>query len=160
MNIITYIKPVSILKKIFGAIVFIFSFYIMQYYHFLFGCFMLAFSIYLVSSTGSQINLETNKYRQIWSLFSLVYGKWEYNPNFEYISVFKGKQSQKVNSMAASTSFSESVYLINLFYDTNQHKTFYRTFDKEEAFKIAQEIKLALELDILDATGKEQKWLD
>ena len=87
-------------------------------------------------------------------------GKWKPIPEFEYISVFKGMQKQRVNSLGASTTFTDVVFLINLFYDSNKHITFYRTFEKENAFKVARHFKLALGLDILDATEREQKWVD
>ncbi len=120
---------------------------------------MMSFATYLVSSVGSQINLNDNTYRNIWSIFAIHFGKWKVNPNFEYISVFKGIQKQRVSNLGATTTFSDEVYLVNFFYERNKHKTFYRTFDKEDAFKVANHFKLALGLDILDATQKEQKWL-
>lgn len=157
---ITYLKPVSLLTRLFGGIVFLFAFVVIIFFNYLFGFFMLSFGIYLASSEGSQINFDTNKFRNIWSIFGIHFGKWVTNPKYEYISVFKGKQKQRVNSLGASTSFSDDVYLVNLFHDRNQHKTFYRTFDKEDAFKVAQHFKLAMDLNILDATEPKQKWLD
>jgi hypothetical protein len=124
------------------------------------GFFMMSFAIYLASSVGSQINVDKNTYRNIWSIFAIHFGNWKSNPKFEYISVFKGKQKQRVNSLGASTTFSDEVFLINLFYDRNKHKTFYRTFDKKNAFEVAQHFKLALDIDILDATVRKQQWLD
>ena len=159
-NIITYLKPVSILKKIFGTVIFLFAFFTIVYQSILFGFFMLSFAIYLISSEGTQINLDNNTYRNIWSIFAIHLGKWKPIPEFEYISVFKGMQKQRVNSLGASTTFTDVVFLINLFYDSNKHITFYRTFEKENAFKVARHFKLALGLDILDATEREQKWVD
>lgn len=159
-NIITYLKPVSLFKRLFGIVVFLFAFYVMAYQSLLFGFFMMSFAVYLSSSEGSQVNLDNNTHRIIWSIFAIHFGKWKSNPKFEYISVFRGKQRQRVNSLSASTTFSEEVFLVNLFYDRNKHKTFYRTFDKENAFKIANHFKLALGIDILDATERKQKWLN
>jgi len=119
----------------------------------------MAFGVYLASSEGSQIDLDNNTYRTVWSLFAIHIGKWKPNPKFEYISVFKGKQKQRINSLGASTSFIDEVFLINLFYDRNKHRTFYRTFDKKDALKVAEHFKLALGINILDATEREQKWL-
>jgi len=159
-NLITYLKPVSILKKLFGTTIFLFAFYIIVYQSMLFGFFMISFAVYLISSEGTQINLDSNTYRNIWSIFAIHFGKWKPIPEFEYISVFKGKQKQRANALGASTTFTDIVFLINLFYDRNKHITFYRTFDKNDAFKIAQHFKLALGIDILDATEREQKWLE
>lgn len=159
-NIITYTKPVSILKIIFGALIFLFAFYIILFNSILFGLFMIAFAVYLTATTGSQVNLDDNTFRNLWSMFGVHIGKWKTSPNFEYISVFKGKQSQRVNSLGATTKFTEDVFLVNLFYERNKHLTFYRTFDKEDAFKVAKHFYLAYGIDILDATDKEQKWID
>ncbi|TRZ43545.1 hypothetical protein [Robertkochia solimangrovi] len=157
---ITYVRPVSLLKKIFGGLVFLFALFIMITENPLFGGFMLAFSIYLVGTEGSEIDLDAKRFRKVWSIFNLKFGKWKSFPKFEYVSVFKGKQKQKVNGMGASTSFSDSVFLINLFYERNKYETFYRTFDKQEAFAIAGKIREKLALDILDATERERKWMD
>jgi len=159
-NSITYLKPVPFVKRLFGTLIILFAFYVMVYQSLLFSFFMIAFGVYLASSEGSQINLDNNTYRNIWSIFAIHFGKWKTIPKFEYISVFKGKQKQQINSLSASTSFSEEVFLVNLFYEEIKHETFYRTFDKEDAFKVAQHFKLALNLAILDATEREQKWLD
>jgi len=159
MNIITYLKPVPIFKRIFGILLCILSFAVIFTISILFGLFIMAFGVYLASTEGSQINLDHKTYRTIWSLFAIHLGKWKRIPEFEYISVFKTKQKQKVNSLGASTSFTDEVILVNLFYNRNKHHTFYRTFEAEDAFKVAQHFKLALNLRILDATEKEKKWL-
>jgi len=158
-NIITYTKPVSTFKIIFGAIVILFAFYIIFFESILFGCFMIGFAVYLASTTGSQYNMDNNTVRNIWSIFGIHFGKWKVGPNFEYISVFKGKQKQRVNSLGASTTFIDEIFLVNLFYDRNKHLTFYRTFEKEAAFKIAKHFQLVFNIDILDSTEREQKWL-
>lgn len=159
MNIVTYLQPISILKRLFGVFLFLFSFLVIFTQSILFGLFIMAFAVYLSSSEGSQINLGAKTYRTIWSIFAIHIGKWRTIPDFQYISVFKGKQKQRVNGLGASTTFSDEVYYINLFYNRNKHKTFYRTFNKEDAFKIASHFQLALNIDILDATEKKQKWL-
>ncbi|MGJ8732331.1 MAG: hypothetical protein ACSHW4_04270 [Cellulophaga sp.] len=158
-NIITYIKPVSILKRIFGALLILLSIYVVLFNNILFVFFMCALGIFLSATTGSQINLSNNTYREIWSIFSIHFGNWHKNPEFEYISVFKGKQSQRINSLGASASFSNQIFIINLFYSKNKHITFYQSKNKDNAFKVATDIKNTLKLDILDATEKEQKWL-
>lgn len=157
---ITYLKPISFFKKFFGAVVFVFAFYVVVYQNILVGFFMMSFAVYLSSTEGSQIDLGAKTYRNIWSLFAIHIGQWKPIPKFEYISVFKGRQKQRVNTLGASTTFTDEVYLINLFYERNKHKTFYRTFDKADAFEVAKHFKLALGIDILDATEREQKWLD
>ncbi len=36
---------------------------------------------------------------------------------------------------------------------------FYKTTDKTQAFEVAEHFKLALEIDVLDATESEKRWL-
>ncbi|TMM56968.1 hypothetical protein FEE95_10770 [Maribacter algarum] len=159
MKTITYVRPVPLMKGIFGGFLCIAAFFVIFTTSILFGFFIMAFGVYLASTEGSQINLDDKTYRTIWSLFGVHIGKWKPIPKFEYISVFKGKQKQRVNSLGASTTFTEDVILVNLFYSRNKHHTFYRTFSKEKAFEVANHFKLALDIDILNATEKKQKWL-
>ena len=49
--------------------------------------------------------------------------------------------------------------MLNLFYGGNKKITFYKTDNKTDAFKVAEHFKLALDIDILDATESEKKWL-
>lgn len=80
-------------------------------------------------------------------------------PNFEYASVFKTNESQTIRVVTAETTQKSSVILVNLFYERNKHITFYKTTNKIKAFEVAKHFKLALEIDILDATESEKKWL-
>jgi len=48
---------------------------------------------------------------------------------------------------------------INLFYDRNKKITSFRTQNRKEAFNLAHEIAQILNIDILDATERESKWL-
>lgn len=158
-HIITYVRPIPFFKKLFGTLVILFSVYAVFYQSMIIGFFMLAFGIYLSSSEGSQIDLDRKTYRNIWSIFAIHFGKWEPLPDYEYISLFKGKQKQRVNGAGAGTTLTDQVYLINLFYQRNKHTTFYRSFDKDDALKVAKHFRMALGLDILDATERDQRWL-
>jgi len=158
-NIITYTKPIPVLKKVFGLIFFLFAFYIIVFENFLMGCFIMSIGIYLASTTGSQYNLDTKQYRTIWSIFAIHFGKWKPSPDFEYISVFRGREKQRVTSISATTTFTDQVFLINLFYDRNKRITFFRTYEKEKAFEVARHFRMALEIDIVDATEREQRWV-
>ena len=108
---------------------------------------------------GSEIDLSSKTYRAIHSLFGVKVGKWIPIPEFEYVSVFKTKESQTVRVVTAETTQKYDIILVNLFYDRNKHITFYKTSNKKDAFDVADHFKLALGIDILDATEKEKKWL-
>ncbi|WP_130733301.1 hypothetical protein [Flavobacterium sp. J27] len=108
---------------------------------------------------GLEINLPAKTFRTFNSLFGFKIGRWETIPNFEYVSVFKTKESQTVRVVTAETTQKYDIILINLFYNRNKHITFYKTDNIQKAFEVADHFKLALDVAILDATGKEKKWL-
>lgn len=78
-------------------------------------------------------------------------------PEFEYVSVFKTNENRTVRVISAETKFQTEIIYVNLFYNRNKHLTFYKTRDKNEAFKVAKK-NLFFNIDILDATKNEKKW--
>ncbi len=123
------------------------------------GAVLIALGLGLTTKEGSQINLTDKTYRVIKSVAGIEMGKWKPIPDFEYVSVFRTRESQTVNVITATATTSSEVILLNLFYNRNKHITFYKTDNKEDAFKVADHFKLAFDIDILDATEKEKKWL-
>lgn len=159
MNKIIYLKEVPFFKKLFGIILGILAIGIFITSNMLFGLIFLAIGINLVLTEGSEIDLENKTYRTVKSIFGINFGKWNPCPKFEYVSVFRTKETQRVNVVTATTAFTNEIILLNLFYNGNKKITFYKTDDKKEAFKVAEHFKLALNIDILDATESEKKWL-
>ncbi len=159
-NTITYTKQIPLLKKIFGICILLLSLYIFWEVSIVLSFFTIAFGLFLSATTGSQFNIDRNTYREIWSLFGLHFGKWLPNPGFDYISVFRGKEKQRINSRGSSISSSNEIFYVNIFDQRNRKKTFYKSYDKEDAFEVAKHFRLALAIDILDATGEEQIWLE
>lgn len=159
MNKIIYLKEVPFFKKLFGIILGILAIGIFITSNMLFGLIFLAIGINLVLTEGSEIDLENKTYRTVKSIFGINFGKWNSCPKFEYVSVFRTKETQRVNVVTATTALTNEIILLNLFYNGNKKITFYKTDDKEEAFKVAEHFKLALNIDILDATESEKKWL-
>ena len=106
-----------------------------------------------------KIDLDNVTYRSIHSLFGFHFGKWKPCPKFEYVSVFKTTENQTVRVITAETTLQNDIILLNLFYNGNKHITFYKTQDKNDAFKVAEKFKLIFNIDILDATESEKKWL-
>ncbi|WP_396176138.1 hypothetical protein [Flavobacterium sp.] len=159
MSIITYLKDIPLMKKVFGILIIIAGLYIFITSNILFGLIFIVIGINLLLREGSQINLENKTYRTVKSIFGMHVGKWKPCPEFEYISVFRTKENQTVNVVTATTTFTNEVILLNLFYNRNKHLTFYKTDNKADAFKVAEHFKLALAIDILDATESETKWL-
>jgi hypothetical protein len=159
MNVIVYLKEVPFFKKLFGVVVGIVGIYVfVTSSNILFGLMALVIGINLVLTEGSEINLENKTYRTVKSIFGINFGKWKPCPKFEYVSVFKTRETQRVNVVTATTAFTNDIIVLNLFYG-NKKITFYKTDNKIDAFKVAEHFKLALDIDILDATESEKKWI-
>lgn len=153
-----YNKPIPTPKLIYGVglvLLGIISLISGQYLGFMF----LGTSLYFLKKDGIQFNLENKKYRKTVSLFGLVYGKWQDLPDIEYVSVFKSTQTSRVWVSTASTNVTSTTIKVNLFYNTNQKIEAYETENSHDAFIKAKEIAIALNIDVLDATERESKWL-
>lgn len=159
MNIITYLKDVPTFKKILGFIFSLFGLFAFFFLSIMFGAIFIVIGLNLLSTEGSEINLENNTYRNIKYLFGKKFGKWKECPKFEYVSVFKTKENQTVRVITAEATFQNDIILLNLFYKGNKHITFYKTEDLNDAFSVADKFKSIFEIDILDATGPEKVWL-
>jgi len=160
MSTIIYLKDVPLFKKILGfALSFLGLFVFFIFLNIIFGAIFIVLGINLLMTEGAEINLETSTYRNVKSLFGSNFGKWKPCPEFEYVSVFKTKENQTVRVITAETTIQSNIILLNLFYQGNKHITFYKTQDKTDAFQVAEKFKSIFEIDILDATESEKRWL-
>jgi hypothetical protein len=158
MSIITYLKETPLPKRIFGYFFLIIG--ILGFFkNIILASIFIAIGLGFITKEGSEIDLNNKTYRSIKSIFGLNFGKWTPCPKFDYVSVFKTKEKQTITVVTASTSITSDIILLNLFYNRNKHITFFKTNDKEEAFQIAEKMRFILEVDVLDATGEEKKWL-
>ncbi|MEO0038350.1 MAG: hypothetical protein RIQ59_1561 [Bacteroidota bacterium] len=159
MNTIIYLKDIPLFKKILGFIVASFGLLTFLFSNIIFGAIFLVIGLNLISTEGSEINLDNDTYRNIKSIFGIHFGKWKSCPKFEYISVFKTKENQTIRVVTAEATLQSDIILLNLFYDGSKHLTFYKTTNKNAAFKVAEKFKSVFNIDILDATESEKKWL-
>jgi hypothetical protein len=146
-------------KKVLGFTITALGLYIFLFSNLIFGAIFLSIGINFLVTDGSEINLENNTYRNIKSFFGSKFGKWKPCPEFEYISVFKTKESQTIRVVTAETTIQNDIVMLNLFYKGNKYITFYKTEDKTDAFKVAEKFKAIFKIDILDATTNEKVWL-
>lgn len=158
-SIISYKKSIPFVKRFFGVLIALIGVVMFLTTLSLIALILIVIGLGLNVAEGSEINLSAKTFRTIHVLFGFKKGSWKPIPNFEYISVFKTKESQTVRIVSAETTQKYDVILVNLFYNKNKHMTFYKTNDKKKAFEVADHFKLALNIDILDATEKEKKWL-
>ena len=158
MNII-YLKDIPPFKKVLGFVLSLFGLYAFIFLNIIFGAIFIVLGVNLLSTEGSEINLENKTFRNIKSFMGTHFGKWKACPEFEYISVFKTKESQTIRVVTAEATIKSDIILLNLFHSRNKHITFYKTQDKADAFKVAERFKDIFGIDILDATTSEKKWL-
>lgn len=159
MNIISYQKEIPFFKRFIGVAFASLGFLMLILTGSLMALIFIVIGLGLNVAEGSDINLETKQFRTFHKLFNFKIGKWMPIPNFEYVSVFKTIESQTIRVVTAETTHTYDIILVNLFYNRNKHITFFKTNNKKEAFEVAEHFKLALDIDILDATESEKKWL-
>jgi hypothetical protein len=143
----------------FGFLLLLFGLSVFFYSSIFFGIISFGIGLNLISTTGSQLDLENKAYRNITSIIGINIAKWKPTPEFDYISVFKTIEKQRFQVATAGTIITNTVILLNLFYDQNKHITFYKTEDLADAFDIANHLKIALNIKVLDATKSPYQWL-
>lgn len=155
---IRYKKKVPIMKLIFGFTLFCFGIH-GAIFNNVFSLVLSGIGVFLMLTQGSEIDLESKKYRELHSVLGVDFGKWKTLPDIEYVSVFASTESSRVRGMGASANFKTKVIKLNLFYNKNKKIEAYRTINTNDAFKVAKHLSEALSIDILDATEREFKWL-
>lgn len=158
-SIISYQKEISFVKRFFGITFAGLGLLMLVLTGSLMTLIFIVIGLGLNTAEGSDINLSSKEFRTFHALFGFKVGKWSPTPNFEYVSVFKTKESQTVRVVTAETTQKYEIIQVNLFYNRNKHMTFYKTVNKDDAFKVADHFKLAFNIDVLDATESEKKWL-
>lgn len=123
------------------------------------GFLVIGIGIYMLLVEGSEFDFIDRKYRKTKSILGFSIGKWQRLPEIEYVSVFKTNETTTLRQTSAKMNVTNEVIKLNLFYNTNKRIEAYRTYDTNDAFKKAKEITSLLNVDILDATERESKWL-
>lgn len=96
------------------------------------------------------IDLENSKFRPTFEVGPIKYGKWETINNYEYVSVFKQHLSN-----------GETIFEVNIWYNTNKHLELYTNKSPLEALKMGFKLSEELDVDLLDATDPHnKKWID
>ncbi len=159
--IISYTRKIPTAKMILGILLLILSMYGLIAISAFNGLFILVLAFILLRSDGSEIDLESKRYRKITLLLGIKIGKWKDLPVVDYLSVFSTNENITVRALSAETTNTFPVIYLNLFYDNNKKITLYETKDRDDAFETASNITDALSIDLLDATEKGNfKWVD
>ncbi|WP_299249282.1 hypothetical protein [uncultured Lacinutrix sp.] len=155
-----YIKRVPGWKTILGITIAFISLYLIISGAF-FGIVPIAYSVLLLQTSGTEINLQNKTYRKIYSILGLSFGKWIPLPEAEYVSIFATTETTKVWASSATANITDAIYMINIFYNTNQKIEVCNAYSHKEAFDIGAHVAFTLDTDLLDATeNKNFKWMD
>lgn len=155
-----HVKNVPVWKTILGIIIAVLCLYIILNGA-VFGVVQMVFSVLLLQTDGTEINLESKTYRKIYSILGLNFGKWQPLPNAEYVSIFATTETTKVWVSSATMNVTDAIYMINIFHNTNQKIEVCNAYSCKEAFDIGSHVAFTLNADLLDATeNKNFKWMD
>ncbi|WP_299520779.1 hypothetical protein [Winogradskyella sp.] len=157
MKRITYIRKIPIMKLIFGLALLIFSIILLK--EDIKSLILCGIAVYFLLTEGTEFDFENDRYRPIKSILGINLGTWKPLPKIEYISVFRTNETTTVRARSAETNVTNEIIKLNLFYNTNRKIEAYSTKDIEDAFKKAHELAPLFNVDILDATERESKWL-
>lgn len=157
MNIYSFKRKLPVWKLILGGLALIVG--IISLFSSFKGFILIGMGIFLLLVEGSEFNFKNHTYRKMKSILGISFGKWKPIPNIEYISVFRTNETTTLRQLSAEANVTNEIIKLNLFYNTNQKIEAYNTYNIEDAFKTAKEIASILNIDILDATERESKWL-
>lgn len=158
---IRYSRIVPFWKITIGIALILIGIYGILFISVLNGLILFVMSFLLIRTDGSEIDLESKKYRKTHSFLGLKVGNWKPLPNVEYVSVFATTEDVSVRALSAETTNSRDVIILNVFYDRNKKFAVYSTTNLKDAFDVASHIADALLIDLVDATEKgNYKWVD
>jgi len=102
---------------------------------------IICFTLGLGFSTVTKIHFDLGRrrFKKEITLGSLGYGNWEWLPNLEYVSVFRKD---------------EETFDVNVWHSGSKHFTIYTSCEMKSAYNMAYLIAIRLEIDMLDATVK------
>lgn len=148
---IRYVEKVPLLKTIIGIFIACFCIYSSIFVNY-YGIVPIAISLILLQTKGSEMDLSSKKYRKIYSILGMDFGKWKDIPEIEYISVFATQENIAVWASSASANVKNNIFKLNLFYNSNKKIEAYTSYNVKDAFNVGHHLADALQTDLLDAT--------
>ncbi len=85
-----FLNKTPLLKGVSGIVLILSGLYLLLLQSLLGVLFLLA-GISLFVKNGTEINVDEKKYRDIYSIFGVVFGTWKPLPEIEYVSIFNAK---------------------------------------------------------------------
>lgn len=113
-----------------------------------------------ISNAKLEIDTEAKKFRHVISLPGIKYGKWNYLPPLDYISV-RGIIYSRLKRNPVNDNYSRTKKLqVNLVSTDKDLLTVWEGEDNEEAFAAAKFLAQNLTLKILNATQSPFEWME
>jgi hypothetical protein len=120
---------------------------------------LLPATVIIFSFVGNQINIEGRLYRSFFSVVGLKFGKWENLSDLEYLTIYPEKQSQTM-SVSSISRGSESLHFnLDLVFAEQEKKNIGTFESKEKALEKGKLLAQNLNVKLLDASEREQKWI-
>lgn len=156
-----YIEKVSLIKTIFGNLLFIPSSLALILINKENGsilfliCLLIAYwGVFFISTEGIEIDFINKKYRKLFFLYGIKIGRsWNSYPNIKYVALVETIVKQTFGGRgfksSATSTITEKTVKINLFDNNEKYFTLYFANNQKEALKIAEEIKKAYKIEVL-----------
>ena len=146
-----HVAPISLVRLIFSLVLFFLGVFLFLDKG-LYGLILLGPAIRLGMREGIEIDLDTKRFRKLYWVFAIEFGKWKPIPKIDYVSVFRTTQKTRARVLTAQALASNEVFKVNLFYLRNKHIEAYITESIDDAFKVGNQMALALDTEVYDAT--------
>ncbi len=119
---------------------------------------------FLLIKSGLEIDTEANIMRRYSRIFGYVSGKWAIIPELDYVTVVSvkitSKKYQASGAIYVQSPSSDVKYRVNLATKDRRNPVIkVLTSEKNEAISEALKIGEALDLNVLDSTSPDRKWI-
>jgi hypothetical protein len=117
----------------------------------LFGIILVLIGVGFSTVTTIHFDLAKRWYKKEIAVGKISFGKWHHLPNIEYVSVFKQETTSDDGRHPPRRT---DRYDVNVWYGVSKHFTIYSSVEMQPAYDMAYRIALRLNVDMLDATIK------
>ncbi|TRX65812.1 hypothetical protein [uncultured Carboxylicivirga sp.] len=119
---------------------------------------------FVLAKSGLEIETQENRMRRYISILGYVSGKWIEIPELDYVTIVRVKMTSKKyqasGAIYVQAPSSKVKYRVNLATKDRRNRVVkVLTSEKDEAISEALKIGEALNLNVLDSTSHNQKWI-
>lgn len=146
--------------QMFGFILIVLGGYLLFNLHW-FGFISLLVGLVLSFANGGiQVDFATRSYREYYGVLKYKFGEWHEMPTIEYVTVFIEQYGQNTSMVSIQRSYKFSKVKVSLIASRTQRYDGGYFNTKEEAMKAGLTLAKGLNIELLDYTEREPKWID